>query len=225
MNIKSSLRAAVRLACLAQALAAGCGWCGTESGTTEAGVIAYWPFDSVQRLGQGNDAVFVTREIAGRREDRIGGHCRTHDGVSGQCLQFNEYDSEIVRAPGAGPAVNPRAFTLEAWIAPRSYPWNWCPIVMQRDDRAGYYLGIDADGRFGLHVAIGGEWHRCDSKMPYPGLETWHQWDSDRRKWIWQGSNDPGPPAPFGSGWGKPVVPLLEWSHLAVTFDAGEGIR
>jgi len=225
MTLQNHFRAVIALACLAQALAAGCAWCGTGSSAAEAGVIAYWPFDAIERMGPANDAALITREIVGGGADRIEGHCRTRDGVRGPCLQFNEFDSALVRAPGLGPAVNPRAFTLEAWIAPRSYPWNWCPLVMQRDDQAGYFFGLDADGRFGLQVAIGGAWRRCDSRPPYPGLETWHEWDSDRRKWIWQGSNDPGPPAPLGSQWGQPVVPLLAWSHLAATFDAGAGLR
>jgi hypothetical protein len=96
---------------------------------------------------------------------------------------------------------------------------------MQRDESAGFYFGIDGDGRLGLHVAVGGKWLECNSEMPFAGLRTEHQWNSDRRAWEYFGPGKPPPPEPFGDNTGKPTIPLLRWSHVVGTFDASEGIR
>jgi hypothetical protein len=145
--------------------------------------------------------------------------------VKGYCLVLNEYDSEVVRPSGNGSLIKSKAFTCEAWIAPRSYPWNWAPILMQRDDNSGFYFGIDGDGRLGLHVAVGGKWFECNSEMPFAGLHTEHQWNSDSRKWQFFGPGNPPDPEPFGEKTGKPTIPLLHWSHVAGTFDPSAGIR
>ncbi len=70
-------------------------------------------------------------------------------------MVLNEYDSELIRPAVSGSLINSKAFTFEAWIAPCSYPWNWAPIIMQRDETAGFYFGIDGDGRLGLRVVVG----------------------------------------------------------------------
>ena len=222
--MQGTYRAVVVLVRLAQALAVGCIWCGTASGAADAGVIAYWPFDSIERLGPENHTEFVTRETVEGRKDRISGNSRLQEGVRGNCLVLNEYDSELIRPAGSGSLVNGKAFTIEAWIAPRSYPWNWVPIVMQRDDHAGFYFGIDGDGRLGLHVAVGGKWLECNSEMPFAGLQTEHQWDSDSRKWQYFGPGKAAPPEPFGDNTGKPTIPLLRWSHVVGTFDSSGGM-
>jgi len=28
------------------------------------------------------------------------------------------------------PKINTESFTIEAWIAPQAYPWNWAPVVI-----------------------------------------------------------------------------------------------
>ncbi|MHC4133167.1 MAG: LamG domain-containing protein, partial [Planctomycetota bacterium] len=84
---------------------------------------------------------------------------------------------------------------------------------------------VDGDGRFGMHVSIDGKWYECNSKMPFPGLKTEHQWNSDRRAWEYKGEGNVPQPDPFGENRGKPVVPLLKWSHLVGTFDSENGIR
>ncbi|MHC4757919.1 MAG: LamG domain-containing protein [Planctomycetota bacterium] len=159
-------------------------------------------------------------------EDRINGNVTQRQGVSGQGLKFDQYSTEIVREKAEeAPDINPDSFTIEAWVAPQSYPWNWCPVIMQRDEKQGYYFGVDGDGRFGLHVAVEGEWYECNSKMPFAGLRTEHQWNSDRRAWEYKGEGDVPGPKPFGESRGEPVVPLLKWSHIVGTFDSEKGIR
>jgi len=60
-------------------------------------------------------------------------------------------------------------FTIEAWVAVREYPKGWVPIVNQhRPPDAGFFLGVNEAGLFGLHVAVGGEWHVCNSDVTVP---------------------------------------------------------
>jgi hypothetical protein len=78
------------------------------------------------------------------------------------------------------------AFTIQAWVAIQAYPWGWCPIVTQRKGKiAGYFFGVDARGRVGLHLAMDGQWRECTSEV---------------------------------------VLPLMEWTHIAGTFDSGSGL-
>lgn len=183
--------------------------------------VAHWAFERLDKA----EGRTTTRDLAGGQCDEVKGHSRLQEGVLGHGLALNEYDSAVVRPADKGALVNGKAFTLEAWLAPRSYPWNWAPLVMQRDETGGFYFGIDGDGRLGLHVAIGGTWLECNSEMPFPGLLTEHQWNSDSRRWQYFGSGKPPVPEPFGEQTGKPTIPLLRWSHVVGTFDASEGLR
>jgi hypothetical protein len=185
------------------------------------GLLAHWAFESLDKA----DGRTVTGDSAGDHRDEVRGHSRLQQGVRGNCMVLNESDSELIRPAGSGSLVNGKAFTCEAWIAPRSYPWNWAPIVMQRDDNSGFYFGVDGDGRLGLHVAVGGKWFECNSEMPFAGLLTGHQWNSDSRSWQYFGQGNPPAPEPFGGNTGKPTIPLLRWSHVAGTFDPSAGIN
>lgn len=180
-------------------------------------LVAWWKFD--EEKGK------VSTDSVSGVKDRIHGNFKYVEGVAGKCLKFDEFTTAIVRGPAKAPKLDTKSFSIEAWIAPQAYPWNWCPIVMQRDDEKGYYFGVDGDGRFGLHVAIDDKWVECNSKMPFPSLKTQHQWNSDERAWEYHGQGQVPPPEPFKDNRGKPVVPLLKWSHLVGTFDAEKGIR
>ncbi|MHC4214951.1 MAG: LamG domain-containing protein, partial [Planctomycetota bacterium] len=197
-------------------------------------LIAHWPFEDLNRQTVSIETrrrtvereLITTTEAVTSYKETIYGHSKQQQGVSGQALKFDQYSSEIIRKSTETPNINPESFTIEAWIAPQSYPWNWCPIVMQRDENSGYYFGVDGDGRFGMHVSIDGKWYECNSKMPFPGLKTEHQWNSDARAWEYKGEGKAPPqPEPFGENRGKPVVKLLKWSHIVGTFDSERGIK
>jgi hypothetical protein len=183
--------------------------------------VAYWAFEKLEQA----DERTLTLDLASGRSDEVRGHCRLQEGVRGNFLVLNEYDSELVRAAGSGSLIKGKSFTVEAWIAPRSFPWNWAPILMQRDETSGFYFGIDGDGRLGLHVAVDGKWFECNSEMPFPGLLTEHQWNSDSRKWQYFGPGNAPNPEPFGERTGTPTIPLLRWSHVVGTFDPSDGIK
>ena len=60
----------------------------------------------------------------------------------------------LVRREAAKVPNLSRGFTLQAWVAMAAYPWNWTPIVAQRDgETRGYSFGIDSTGHFGLQLA------------------------------------------------------------------------
>ncbi|TFG48026.1 MAG: LamG domain-containing protein, partial [Candidatus Brocadiia bacterium] len=76
----------------------------------------------------------------------------------GRALVGDGYNTVVVHPAASAPAVK-GALTLEAWIAVKAYPWNWCPVIHQSQwESAGYYLGIDAYGHVGMKVHAGGKW-------------------------------------------------------------------
>ncbi len=138
---------------------------------------AWWSFDELS-----GD---VAADSAGQLTDRIVGNTWRVPGVAGKALQCDGFTSRVVRQADAAPQLS-GGLTIEAWIAVAAYPWGWCPIVSQRRDHsAGYFLGIDAEGHLGLHLAAGGQWLACTTQSK---------------------------------------LPLLQWVHVAGTFDPEAGI-
>ena len=67
------------------------------------------------------------------------------------------------------------AFSVEAWVAPQAYPWNWCAIVNQEfEHQRGFFFGIDAEGSVGFHAAIARQWRECISEEKIPFMEWSH---------------------------------------------------
>jgi len=94
-------------------------------------------------------------------------------GVAGSALRFDGQTTSVVRSASRTPSLR-TAFSIEAWIALQTYPWTWCAIVNQeKDHRAGYFFGVDPEGRFGLQVSVDGRWQedRSDVKLP---LYAWN---------------------------------------------------
>lgn len=127
--------------------------------------IAWWKFDE----GPGKIAL----DSITRKEDVILRNSWYLPGVSGTGLKFDGFTTHIVRKAKDAPRVR-NSFTVEAWVAPQAYPYNWCAIVNQeRDHRAGYFFGIDDFGRVGLHLAIDGRWRECTSEQTIPFMTKW----------------------------------------------------
>jgi hypothetical protein len=177
-------------------------------------LAACWKFDESSGTAVLDSAAQIT--------DQITGQFKRVSGVAGNCLQSFEFDTVIVRKAAIAPRLNSAAFTIEAWIAPQTYPWNWCPIVTQRRGSKGYFFGVDGDGRFGLHVCIENVWYECNSRPPLPGLEPGYSWQSDRR--VWEHVPDGESLPPRWTDRSNPVVPILKWSYLVGVFDSQQGI-
>ena len=176
--------------------------------------VSHWDFD--------HDPLRNTRDRVKNIEDEILGYAVYKQGVKGKSLKFDEKSTQIIRVYEKVADLSGGKFTFEAWIAQQAYPLNWCPIVVQKDLNDGFFFGVDADGRFGLHVALNGVWYRCNVRSAYPGYETYHTWDSDRQQWMLH-DREKSQPEPL-KGQADPVLPLLKWNHLVGIFDQTKGI-
>jgi Concanavalin A-like lectin/glucanases superfamily len=130
------------------------------------GVVAWWKFDE----GTGNVAV----DSASGHRDQIVNHHEWISGVVGQGLKFDGFTTVIERPAEDVPKLG-AAFSIEAWIAIQSYPWNWVAIVDQeKNHRQGYYFGIDSEGRLGLQLSVWGTWEVCVSQTRVPLMQWTH---------------------------------------------------
>jgi len=129
------------------------------------GPIAWWKFDE----GQGRSTV----EAVSGRKDSIEGNFRYAAGVRGTGLKCDGFTTRVICEAGKSPALS-GSFTVEAWIVPQEYPWNWCAIVNQEKEHgAGYFFGIDQYGHVGLQLAVEGKWYECTSEKSVPFMRKW----------------------------------------------------
>ena len=100
-----------------------------------------------------------TRESVKGSKCRIGGaDSYWRKGVSGTCLSFDGYTSRVTVPSRELPNIR-GDFTIEAWIAPQEYSWDWSGVVDHgRDKRAGYRLAMDHLGRIALEACLDGRW-------------------------------------------------------------------
>jgi len=159
----------IRKAIVRALIAAVLNGCSPWAYATEEGLLAWWKFDE----GSG-DTVLET--VTGRL-DLIGGNFRRIAATAGErcikCLKFDGYTTRIVCDSADAPSLD-GAFTIQAWVAPQAYPWNWCAIVSQeREHKAGYFFGIDQLGHVGLHVAVDGKWYECTTKQSIAFMTKW----------------------------------------------------
>lgn len=152
--------------------------------------VAWWSFDA----------------NAGR-SDAVLGHHEFVPGVRGQALSSDEFETAIECAPASLPPLTNDTFSIEAWIAPRAFPWNYCPIVEQRDATNGFYFGINYQGQLQLFAALDGKWIHCESRTALPGL-------NESLRFAGEGGRKNNT-ASFGDARPNPSVPLLKWTHVA----------
>jgi hypothetical protein len=128
--------------------------------------IAYWSFDNIENS--------IIIDETSQYNDTIKGHYKVVDGVVGQALKCDGFTTRIHREAENAPVLK-GAFTVETWVAPQAYPWNWCAIVTQAyHKQRGYYFGIDAEGRIGLHLAILRQWREFISEQKIPFMAWSH---------------------------------------------------
>jgi hypothetical protein len=128
------------------------------------GPVAWWKFDE----GRGSQAY----DSADGLNDAILNNFDWAKGVDGGGLSFDGFTTVVERSAQQAPRLR-GAFTIEAWVALQSYPWNWVALADQEKDRqAGYYFGIDAEGRLGLQLEVWGVWEVCRSGIRIP-LARW----------------------------------------------------
>ncbi|MBI4581638.1 MAG: LamG domain-containing protein [Planctomycetes bacterium] len=129
-------------------------------------MLAWWRFDE----GRGR----TTIDAAGKKADQLVGNLSFAEGVSGTGLKCDGFTTGLTRTAKDAPRPG-NTFTIQAWVALQAYPWGWCPAVTQRAGQAaGYLFGVDARGRVGLHLAVGGQWRECTSETMLPLMEWAH---------------------------------------------------
>jgi len=130
------------------------------------GLVAWWRFDEEK----GKAAL----DSVSQNRDAISGNFKYVQGAAGNAIKFDGYTTYVARKAEDAPRLVD-AFTIEAWIAPQTYPWNWTAIVNQEKERKeGYFFGVSAEGRVGLHVCLDGEWYECISQEQIPLLQWTH---------------------------------------------------
>ena len=135
---------------------------GTEAPARD-GPVACWSFDDKTAL-----------DSAGNLTDAIQGNFKfMPGGVRGDCLRFDGFTTLVRREAAKVPDLS-KGFTLQGWAALAAYPWNWTPILAQRDGQVrGYSFGIDSTGHLGLQLAADFRWtHSLASKSL--ALKTWY---------------------------------------------------
>ncbi len=138
----------------------------TVSAAQNDGVVAWWKFNE----GAGDT---VVDSLSGKR-DTILNHHQWTTGVSEGALKFDGFTTVIERPAKEVPKLEAQ-FSIEAWVAIQTYPWNWVAIVDQeKDHHSGYYFGIDAQGRLGLQLSVWGTWETCVSQSRVPLMQWSH---------------------------------------------------
>ena len=106
----------------------------------------------------------TVRDVAGKIDDQIEGNFKSMPGPVGAALKPDGYTTRIVRPAEKAPALK-AGFSVEAWVAHAAYPWNWCPVLSQRDgEEKGYYFAVGPRGDVALELAVDGEWRQCVSR-------------------------------------------------------------
>jgi hypothetical protein len=140
--------------------------CMKEAFAEEGGPVARWSFDNANGP--------TVRDAVSGTGDEVGGFYKYVPGVYGDALRFDGYTTSVVRKAEHAPKLR-HSFSVEAWIALDTYPWNWVPVVDQeKDQQAGYFFGVDALGHVGLQVDVGGIWYSLTSTTQIP-LKRWAQ--------------------------------------------------
>lgn len=95
-------------------------------------------------------------------------------GVSGSSLSFDGYTNRVTVPASDVPEVH-HSFTIQAWIAPQEYAWNWAGIVdRDQEKKAGYSLGMNHIGQIGIYAYVDGEWRGLMTSQKAPLLAWTH---------------------------------------------------
>jgi len=170
--------------------------------------LAWWTFGS-------NDGKTVIDKVSGV-SDTIKGNFWFLEGVSGNCLKLDGYTSHVVRSAYMAPVLE-NTFTIEAWVAPQTYPWNWTGIADQeKNHKEGFFFGLNAKGKVGLGIAVGAErkWVMCISEEKLELLKWSHiaaTLDSNGEMSIFINGKKSGNLSLGKTEWAKPAISTDLW--------------
>jgi hypothetical protein len=120
--------------------------------------------------GEGNA---VTEQISGRSQ-AIHGNFRWVDPAGGAGLKMDGFTT-FIDIPAAETPRLDEAFSISAWVAPQTYPWNWVAFADQhRGPESGFLFGMDAEGHLGIQLSVGGVWTAFISHESIPLMRWTH---------------------------------------------------
>lgn len=124
----------------------------------------WWSFDEIKDN--------KTVELSGNITDSIEGNYKQLKGISGNALLLDGFTTVIDhRTQGFNLSGS---FSVEAWIAPAAYPWNWCPVITQmKEESGGYSFEVGPRGELGLKLYAGGNLLSCISDAFAIPLRKW----------------------------------------------------
>ena len=124
----------------------------STDGNESPSPVVSWSFDGIQESEKSDKPGYYS----------VRGNYEVTSGVNGEALKLDGFTTRISRAIDLSELEE--AFSLDAWVAPATYPWNWVPIVaQQQNEQEGFYFGIGPKGEVGLFASVDGEWKRCVS--------------------------------------------------------------
>ncbi|HZC42711.1 MAG TPA: LamG domain-containing protein [Acidobacteriaceae bacterium] len=127
--------------------------------------MAQWSF----ARGQGAAPKDSVRGVKGT----LAGYYKYVSGASGDGLRFDGYTTSMTVSADNSAVLGEDGFTVEAWVALNTFPWNWVPIVdCEEQQQEGFFFGIDAFGHVGLQASIDGQWESVTSTATLP-LKRW----------------------------------------------------
>lgn len=128
--------------------------------------VAWWTFDS--------SSSGMISDKGSDKKDTIKGNFRLVQGVNGLAIKLDGYTTSIRRNSDFAPRLG-QSFTLEAWIAAATYPWNWVPILAQGEKgKSGFYFGVGPQGQIGISASVDGVWQNCETKEKISLREWMH---------------------------------------------------
>ena len=121
------------------------------------GLVAWWKFDEEK----GKAAL----DSVSQNRDAISGNVKYVQGASGNAIKFDGYTTYVARKAEDAPRLVD-AFTIEAWIAPQTYSWNWTGIVDQAGEEAGKKKSADLTDAQLKPGLIGAKFNEPDFENP-----------------------------------------------------------
>jgi len=104
----------------------------------------------------------------------VAGYVEHTSGVRESAFKFDGFTTRVTYR--TDDSINiADGFTVECWVAPQEYSWNWTGLIDQeKDQREGFSFGINHIGQVGLSLAINGQWQTLLSKDSIPLLKWSH---------------------------------------------------
>ena len=157
--------------------------------------VAWWTLDGSKGRTSADSASGI--------DDEILGNFKYVRGASGDALRFDGYSTAVRREAKNAPELG-ESFSFEAWVAFQAYPWASCAIVGQCEwedvpfaRKTSDDFTPEPDPNAGYYFAVD-ERGRVHLQVSVDG--EWIKCQSETR------------------------IPLLEWAHIAGTYDAKKGL-